>query len=40
MSNSETFYIESDAELKAFCEQFQKGTWIGVDTEFMLERNY
>ena len=40
MSNNHTYYIESDAELKAFCDQLQKGTWIGVDTEFMRERTY
>ncbi len=40
MSNNETFYIESAAELKVFCNELQKGTWIGVDTEFMRERTY
>ncbi|MFV1976325.1 MAG: ribonuclease D, partial [Candidatus Scalindua sp.] len=40
MSNSETFYIENEDDLKAFCTQLQKGSWIGVDTEFMRERTY
>ena len=40
MSNNDTFYIESDAELKEFCDQLRKGAWIGVDTEFMRERTY
>ena len=40
MSNDATFYIESATELKAFCEELQKGSWIGVDTEFMRERTY
>ncbi|MFW2440261.1 MAG: ribonuclease D, partial [Arenicellales bacterium] len=40
MSNNESFYIESADELKAFCTELQKGSWIGVDTEFMRERTY
>jgi len=40
MNNNETFYIESAEELKAFCTELQKGSWIGVDTEFMRERTY
>jgi len=40
MSNNDTFYIESDTELKEFCDQLRKGAWIGVDTEFMRERTY
>ena len=40
MNNNETFYIESADELKAFCTELQKGSWIGVDTEFMRERTY
>ena len=40
MSNNETFYIDSAVELKAFCDELHKGTWIGVDTEFMRERTY
>ncbi len=40
MNNSETFYIENEGELKTFCTQLQKSSWIGVDTEFMRERTY
>jgi ribonuclease D len=40
MSNNTTFYIESTSELKAFCDELQNSTWIGVDTEFMRERTY
>ena len=40
MSNNTTFYIESTAELKAFCDELHNSTWIGVDTEFMRERTY
>jgi len=40
MSNNNTFYIESAAELKALCTELQNSTWIGVDTEFMRERTY
>ena len=40
MSNNATFYIDSATELKAFCDELPKDTWIGVDTEFMRERTY
>ncbi len=40
MSTNKTFYIDSAIELKAFCDEMPKGTWIGVDTEFMRERTY
>ena len=39
-NNNKTFYIDSAAELKAFCAELQNSTWIGVDTEFMRERTY
>jgi ribonuclease D len=40
MSNNGTFYIDSATELKVFCDELPKDTWIGVDTEFMRERTY
>jgi ribonuclease D len=42
MTDSESYYIETDAELQHFCQQLgqHEGSPLAVDTEFLRERTY
>ena len=33
-------YIDTDSELKSFCEQITQSEWLAVDTEFLRESTY
>ena len=38
MRVSETFYIDTEAELKRFCDKLSGTRGIGLDTEFLREK--
>lgn len=40
MQVSETFYIDTEDELKRFCDKLSSAPCIGLDTEFLREKTY